>query len=198
MPRPVSSPLSWPWPGDATLLQVDVFCGAGVLHKLLVELLERSPRRQADTQESPGRGRISTRGFHPERWGPYSGLCFPPPPRSELLSSVLDTWCFLIKTATEERESQDRRTTQPSLCELRMLCRGAGRTGGLLPSLRLCWGPQARAGSSAGRTHSPHRFCQRFGGFLRHKDVAGKPVVSRVLGNEPKVPAEGQQSVWVG
>ena len=28
--------------------------------------------------------------------------------------------------------------------------------------------------------------------------MAGKPVVSRVLGDEPKVPAEGEQSVWAG
>ena len=68
----------------------------------------------------------------------------------------------------------------------------------MLPSPRSVRGPQARAGSSAGRTYSPHRFCQRFGGFFRHKDVAGKPVVSRVLGDEPKVPAEGEQSVWAG
>lgn len=88
------------------LLQVDVFCGAGVLHKLLVELLKRSPRRQADTQASPRRGRISPRGFGVstlERRGPYSGLCFPTPPQSELLSSVLYTWCFLSKIASEER-----------------------------------------------------------------------------------------------
>lgn len=36
--------------GAAPLLQVDVFRGAGVLHELLVELLECSPRKQGDTQ----------------------------------------------------------------------------------------------------------------------------------------------------
>ena len=59
VPCPVSSQPSWrrpQGPGDAEgeaalLLQVDIFCGAGVLHELLVELLERSPRRQADTPE---------------------------------------------------------------------------------------------------------------------------------------------------
>lgn len=57
VPLPVSSQVSWHWPeslGDAEgeaalLLQVDIFCGAGVLHKLLVELLKCSPRRQTDT-----------------------------------------------------------------------------------------------------------------------------------------------------
>lgn len=37
-------------------------------------------------------------------------------------------------------------------------------------------------------THSPHRLCQGFGGVFRHKDMARKPVVSGVLGDEPKVP----------
>lgn len=38
--------------------------------------------------------------------------------------------------------------------------------------------------------HVPHRLCQGFGGIFRHKDMAGKPVVSRVLSDKPKVPVE--------
>lgn len=37
----------------------------------------------------------------------------------------------------------------------------------------------------------PHGFRQDFGGFFRHKDMAGKPVVSRVLSDKPKVPVGG-------
>lgn len=55
-------------------------------------------------------------------------------------------------------------------------------------------------GPALGGTHTyvPHRFRQDFGGFFRHKDMAGKPVVSRVLSDKPKVPVGGQQSVWAG
>lgn len=55
-------------------------------------------------------------------------------------------------------------------------------------------------GPSLGGIHTyvPHRFRQDFGGFFRHKDVAGKPVVSRVLSDKPKVPVGGQRSVWAG
>lgn len=55
------------------------------------------------------------------------------------------------------------------------------------------------AGPALGGTHTyvPHGFRQDFGGFFRHKDVAGKPVVSRVLSDKPEVPVGGQQSVWV-
>lgn len=42
------------------------------------------------------------------------------------------------------------------------------------------------------QTHVPHRLCQGFGGIFRHKDMAGKPVVSRVLSDKPKVPVEGR------
>lgn len=41
-------------------------------------------------------------------------------------------------------------------------------------------------------THVPHRLCQGFGGIFRHKDMTGKPVVSRVLSDKPKVPVEGR------
>lgn len=49
------------------------------------------------------------------------------------------------------------------------------------------------AGLALGGTHVyiPHRLRQDFSGFFRHKDVAGKPVVSGVLGDEPKVPVGG-------
>lgn len=44
-------------------------------------------------------------------------------------------------------------------------------------------------------THLPHRLCQGFGGVFGHKDMAGKPVISRVLGDEPKVPVGRQACV---
>lgn len=48
-------------------------------------------------------------------------------------------------------------------------------------------------GLARGGTHAdiPHRLRQDFSGFFRHKDMAGKPVVSGVLGDEPKVPVAG-------
>lgn len=79
--QPAVLALAWGCEGGVAppLLQVDVFCGAGVLHKLLVELLKCSPRRQADTQASLGRGRISTWGFHPGVSGSLFWALFPTP-----------------------------------------------------------------------------------------------------------------------
>lgn len=70
----------------ALLLQVDVFCGAGVLHKLLVELLERSPRRQ-ETHADGGTGASGSLG----------GLQCPG------CSALFSTNCFLNETAIGER-----------------------------------------------------------------------------------------------
>lgn len=38
---------------------------------------------------------------------------------------------------------------------------------------------------------SPYWLCQGFGGVFGHKHVTGKSVVCRVLGDETKIPAEG-------
>ena len=62
--------------GAAPLLQVDVFRGAGVLHELLVELLERSPGKQADTQVT-GRTGSPPKVSRLEPRGPRVGIQFP-------------------------------------------------------------------------------------------------------------------------
>lgn len=164
---------SW-WPHG--LLQVDVLRGAGVFHKLLVELLEGSPGRQdpddrrgmveGEVGVLPGTAKPELEGAG---WGstcPTTAQGAPSLPGLYRTAAPIGDSCLGKRAALKSGEC----------CSVQDSCG------------RVCsWGSRKPTPDCV-----PHGFCQGFSGVFRHKDVAGKPVVSWVLGDEPKVPAEGQ------
>lgn len=164
----------------APLLQVDVFCRTGVLHKLLVELVKCTPGKwgiAGDQGLNPGspKGLLGLRDS--------VGLC------SGQSSPGEDS---LVERAQQLTNREVPQTVgfsgPPSLFQDRVR---------VAPHRRKCQGCDRHApwAGPYQHTHSPHRLCQGFGGVFRHKDMAGKPVISRVFGDEPKVPVGRQAPV---
>lgn len=109
----------------ARLLQVDVFRGARVLHELLVELLECSPKKQADTQVT-GRTPFPPTVFHLEPRAPRAGLGLP---GRELLAllSPRGTSCVTLRLKEGPNSQHGRELRDHEACRAG---RGTGACSG--------------------------------------------------------------------
>lgn len=169
--------------GRAGLLQVDVLCRARHLHKLFIIQLESFPERTntcvrvISGLRSTQHTQIlwcttQTQRNNPSCQGQFILLmCLCP----VLLWSHFPCMCFLFSTFCVDLPH--------SLT--RMISHLVSKSGQWQWFLNWCFRKT--------KSHLPYGLCERFGGVLRHKHVAGKSMVCWVLRDETKIPADNTE-----